>query len=1080
MNLRLEIDSDSTSAEVPVISPRRGEMPSGPWLSALLSVLPTPAAIVDGALGIVAANASLCALLKCSADTLAGAHCLRLLGMQDWDSDPALRQLALETGGSLTRAARIRCSNGTRIMAQFTLARLAAPAEPPLHMLTLRMAPDTWRAPRSLQPITYGAKTPMQSRPVTDLAGRSTSLSLVLPGARRRDDAHHLLERITAAIRRDLRAGAVRTYIVAVSCTLVDDPEGAAAFLATCRALRLAVRERLILMLDELPAELPRERLSAMLELLRPFARKLALSVGSLAALSPPLDTWGLGLLALPAERLADGFRSDPVQLRRRCDALRAAGVALLSRECSTEADTEFARRLHLDFVSYCGDPRRLPRSRLFALSGVEGRTERIPALPHTAIIEATDSGILYVDATHPDQPIVRVNAALLAITGYAEHEVLGRNCRFLQGPDTDPAAVARIRAALRSGEPVRCELLNYRKDGSPFWNQVAISPVRDSDGRIIAFAGTLTDVTLRRKTQEAHDQFVQMLEGIADTVPGFIYQLTRYADGRLAFTYLGRSASSLLGCDPEAPLQPHELLALTLPLDRPRVIQGLRRSAKTLSIVDLEFAVDRPDGERRWLRSRARPVRRANGDVLWNGVTLDVTPEKTARAELTYLRDHDPLTRLPNAQKFHAELADYLHRARARGRSTTLFMLDFAGFHEINDTYGIATGDQILTLITARLQAAFPADSRFYRMQADQFAVLGATAESEESARQIAAAAAGILSAPFAFPDGSINLPARIGLCFETAAPPAPACSATEFAQHADIALHVCKRTARSGISVYSSDVDERLRTQVILKQSLPGAIERCEFELYYQPIVQLRTGRVLGAEALVRWNHPLLGLQTPDSFIPLAEESGLIGPLGEWILRDALGAARRCRAAGLPLAQVSVNVSGVQIAHHSFLHIVQEALAENDVEPRMLELELTETVLIEQSAATSQALCALRQLGVRVALDDFGAGYSSLQYLRHLQVDKLKLDRSFIGNLRPGADGDIAILKAVVSMAHGLDVDLVIEGVETPFQRDLLASIGCEIAQGYLFSRPMPLPELMSLLRENSAARTAAPLLS
>ena len=1077
VNLRLEIESHSAPAEVPVTN-TCGEMPSGQWLSALLTVLPTPAAIVDGALGIVAANASLCALLKCSADTLAGAHCLGLLGMQDWDNDPALRQLPLEAGRSLTRAARIRCSNGTRIMAQFTLARLATPAERPLHMLTLRMARDTWRAPRALQPITYGAKTPLRSRPVTDLAGRSTALSLILPAAQRRDDAHHLLERVTAAIRRDLRAGAVHTYIGAVSCTLLDDPEGARAFLAACRRLRVAVRERLILMLDELPAEVPRERLAAMLELLRPFAQKLALSVGSLAALSSPLDTLGLGLLALPADRLADGFRSDPLQLRRRCDALRAAGVALLGRECSTEADTEFARRLHLDFVSHCSDPRRLPRSRLFALSGVEGRGEQIPALPHTAIIEATDSGILYVDATHPDQPIVRVNPALLAITGYAEHELLGRNCRFLQGPDTDPAAVARIRAALRSGEPVRCELLNYRKDGSPFWNQVAISPVRDSDGGIIAFAGTLTDVTLRRKTQEAHDQFVQMLEGIADTVPGFIYQLTRYAEGRLAFTYLGRSASSLLGCDPDAPLQPHELLALTLPPDRPRVIQGLRRSAKTLSIVDLEFAVDRPDGERRWLRSRARPVRRANGDVLWNGVTLDVTPEKTARAELTYLRDHDPLTRLPNAQKFHAELADYLHEARARGRSTTLFMLDFAGFHEINDTYGIATGDQILTLITARLQAAFPADSRFYRMQADQFAVLGAAAASEDSARQIAAAAAGILSAPFAFPDGSINLPARIGLCFETSDPPAApgACSATEFAQHADIALHVCKRTARSGISVYSSDVDERLRTQVILKQSLPGAIERREFELYYQPIVQLRTGRVLGAEALVRWNHPLLGMQTPESFIPLAEESGLIGPLGEWILRDALGAARRCRAAGLPLAQVSVNVSGVQIAHHSFLHTVQEALAESGVEPHMLELELTETVLIEQSAATSQALCALRQLGVRVALDDFGAGYSSLQYLRHLQVDKLKLDRSFIRNLRPGAHGDMAILKAVVSMARGLDVDLVIEGVENPFQRDLLASIGCEIAQGYLFSRPMPLPELMRLLRENSPARRAA----
>ena len=1077
MNLSLKIESDAELTEA-LVTNAFGDMPSEQWLSALLSALPTPAAILDGALGVVVVNATLRAVLKRSADGPADTHCLTLLGMEGWDSDPELQQLPLEVGRSLSRPVRIRGSNGSLALAEVTLARLAAPVEQPLHLLTLRMARDAWHAPRSQKSIAFGAKTPMRSRPVTDLSGRSLPLSLVLPAAQRGGGAQRLLERVRAAIRRDLRAGSGHTYIVPVPYALLDDTERAAAFLAACRKLRVAVRERLILMLDEPPPDLAHESLVAMLESLRPLAQKLALSLGSLAALSPRLETLGLGLMALPADGLADGFRTDPLQLRRRCDALRAAGIALLSRECATDADTDFARRLHLDFLCHCGDPRRLPRSRLFALSGVEGCSDQVPALPHTAIIEATDSGIVYVDATHPDQPIVRVNPALLAITGYAEHEVLGRNCRFLQGPDTDPAAVARIGAALRSGEPVRCELLNYRKDGTPFWNQVAISPVRDTDGRIVAFAGTLTDVTLRRKTQEAHDQFVQMLDGIADTVPGFIYQLTRYADGRLAFTYLGRSAARLFGFDPDAPLEPHELFALTLPPDRPRVMQSLRRSAETLSSVDLEFAIDRPDGEPRWLRSRARPVRRANGDIVWNGVTLDVTPEKTARAELNYLRDHDPLTRLPNAQKFHAELADYLHDARASGRSATLFMIDFVRFHEINDTYGIAKGDQILTLIAARLHTAFPAGSRFYRLQADQFAALGMGAESEDGARQTAAAAAAILSTPFSFADGSINLSARIGLCFDTADPPASAGarSATEFAQHADIALHVCKRAARPGISLYSSDIDDQLRTQVIVKQSLRGAIERGEFELYYQPIVQLHTGRVLGAEALVRWNHPLFGIQTPESFIPIAEESGLIGPLGEWILRDALRAARRCRAAELPLPQISVNVSGVQIADPAFLQTVKDALADSGVDPRMLELELTETVLIEQTGGTSHALCALRQLGVRVAIDDFGAGYSSLQYLRHLPVDKLKLDRSFIRHLRPGAPGDVAILKAIVSMARGLGVDLVIEGVETPFQRDLLTSIGCEIAQGYLFSRPKPLADLMRLLSEAPSSSTAA----
>jgi len=1077
VNLSLKMKSDSELAET-LVSDAIGGTPSEPWLSALLCALPIPAAIVDAAWGVVAANAALCALLKRPVDGLIGEQCLALLGMEGWDSDPEFGQLPLEFDRNLTKAARIRGSHGSVASAQITLARLAAPAERPLHLLTLRMAQDGWRAPRALRPVTYGTGTPLRSWPVTDLAGRSVPMSLALPAAHRGSGTRRLLQRVTAAVHRDLRDGIAHTYIVPVPYALLDDTGCAAEFLPACRRLGAAVRERLILMIDAPPADPAHERLAAMLESLRPFAQKLGLSLGSLAALSPRLQTLGLGLIALPADCLADGFRTDPLQLRRRCAALRAAGIALLSRECATEADTEFARRLHLDWLCHCSNPGRLPRSRLFALSGVEGRSDPVPALPHTAIIEATDSGIVYVDATHPDQPIVRVNPAMLAITGYAEHELLGRNCRFLQGPDTDRAAVARIGAALRSGDPVRCELVNYRKDGTPFWNQLAITPVRDTNGRIIAFAGALTDVTLRHKTQEAHDQFAQMLEGIAATVPGFIYQLTRHTDGRLAFTYLGRSAAGLFGFDPDAPLEPNELFAMILPADRPRVVQSWRRSAKTLSSVDLEFVIERRDGERRWLRSRARPVRRANGDIAWNGVTLDVTPEKAVRAELNYLRDHDPLTRLSNAQKFHAELADYLHDARASSRSATLFMVDFVRFHEINDTYGTATGDQILTAIAARLRAAFPPGSRVYRMQADQFAVLGAGAESQDGARQIAADAAAILSAPFPLADGSINLAARIGLCHEAADPPvaAGACSATEFAQHADIALHACKRAARPSVSLYSSEIDDQLRTQVIVKQSLRAAIERREFELYYQPIVQLHTGRVLGAEALVRWNHPLLGMQTPDSFIPIAEESGLIGPLGEWILGDALHALRRCRAAGLPLAQISVNVSGVQIADCAFLQTVQGALADSGVDARMLELELTETVLIEQTAETSHVLCALRELGVRIAIDDFGAGYSSLQYLRQLPVDKLKLDRSFIRHLRPGAHADISILKAIVSMARGLGMDLVIEGVETTFQRDLLTSIGCEIAQGYLFGRPKPLTDLMRLLSEVPAPLTSA----
>ncbi len=1070
MRVNFGEQSDPTLEEA-LVTERFGGTPNEHWLQAVLAAVPLPAAIVDEALCLLAANTALCALLDQPDEALIGTSANSLLGLDHRARAPEDGDPLLETAQRGATAARVLRRDGSRVECTVTMARLEVSTERALRLMTL-LEPGKASHERASWGEGSTSASQIHTRTLVDPLGKSLPIVALEPDGECGADALRHIERATALIRRDQRAGATRTYILPVPFALFEDPDLEAACLASCRALPVSVRQCLILMLDELPAALAPERLSAALEALRPFARTLALALTSLDAAPVALEMLPIGLVALAAERLADGYLADPDHLRERCERLRAAGIALFSRNCATQADAEFARRLHVDFICHTADPRSLPRSRLFALSGVRGNSSNVPALPHTAIIEAADSGILYVDATDPYQPIVRVNPAFLALTGYAEHEVLGRNCRFLQGPDTDPATVAHIRTQLRQGKPVRCEILNYRKDGSAFWNQLVISPVRDASGRVIAFASIQTDVTDRHKAQATHQHYQQVLEGISDSMPGFAYQLTQRTDGRREFTYLGRAATALLGLEEDVPLTPQGFFALIVPADRPRLEQSWAQANASLSTLDLEFAIQRPDGERLWLRTRARPVRQQNGDILWNGVMLDVTPEKTAKDELNYLRDHDPLTHLPNAKKFHSELADQMRKARSSGRRAALFMVDFVRFHEINDTFGMSKGDQILTLIAARLHEAFPHGSRFYRLQADQFAVLGNEVFCEESAQQIAATAAPILSAPFVLPGGPINLPARIGLCVDSVetAHAATCETALEFAQRADIALHAAKRAARPGISLYSSDIDDRLRTNVIVKQSLRAAIERHEFELHYQPIVQLSSGRILGAEALVRWNHPLLGMQTPDSFIPIAEESGLIGPLGAWILRDALRAARLCRDAQLPLPQVAVNVSGVQISDPAFLRTVEEALAESGVDPRMLELELTETILIEHSSESAHALSALRRLGVRIAIDDFGAGYSSFRYLRDLPLDKLKVDRGFIRHLQPKADADVSILKAMVAMAQSLGVELVIEGVETPYQRDVLADIGCEIAQGYFFYRPQPLSELMRLLEERS----------
>ena len=1025
------------------------------------------AAIADEAMRLIAVNPEFCVTLAHAHDALIGRHIDDLPGLDSNQTDSTHEVPRSETDRQWVQLTHLRRSGDSSNPASLVVSRLCAPTGRLLHLVMLHTDPRSVR--QLLRSRTANSlKPPIRPHVLFDLQNDPVPLRLIRPHHPEVTNTLGYIEQVAEMIYEVRSEGAHLTLIASIDFALFDSPTLTQLYLDTLRELSTEARQQLVLLLCAPLGISFRPRLIAALEALRPLAGELGLAIPSCNVSAADIQGLRLGLLAVPADGLAEIFRTGPEPLRSLCEHARHAGISLLVQDSASHADAEFARRLSVDYIHYAADLSQLPRSRLFALSGVTGNVAQPPSLPHTAIIEATDIGIVYVDATQYDQPLVRVNPAFLSMTGYTEEEVIGRNCRFLQGPGTDPQTVAQIGAAIRQGEPARCELLNYRKDGAAFWNQLMISPVRDHSGRVIAFSGMLTDITAQREAQAASNRFAEVLEGVAETIPGFVYQIRQRSELDLEFTYLSRSVSAVLGLKEDSTPTPSDVFALALPEDRSRLRDRWQEACTSLTTLDLEFPITTPDGGRRWLRSRARPIRRADGEILWNGLSLDVTPERIAKDELTYLRDHDPLTHLPNSKKFHDQLTAYLLEIRASRNFAALYLIDFVRFHEINDTYGKSIGDVILTMIASRLHEAFPRHNRFFRLQADQFAVLGNEVPSAQAARQIAIAAAGILSAPFDLPAGQINLPARIGLCVDTTrrSVRSETSSALEFAQRADIALHAAKRSPIPGVTLYSTDIDDRLRTNVIVKQSLRGAIERQEFELHYQPIVQISTGRILGAEALVRWNHPVLGMQRPDTFIPIAEESGLIGPLGAWILRDALHAAKVCRTAQSLPPRIAVNVSGVQISDPTFLANVEEALSDTGTDPRLLELELTETFLIAHCTESAHALRALRKLGVRIAIDDFGAGYSSFHYLRHLPVDKLKVDRSFIRHLQPMANGDISILKAMLAMARSLNLEIVIEGVETALQRDILLDIGCDIAQGYFFARPGPLADLVRRL--------------
>jgi EAL domain-containing protein (putative c-di-GMP-specific phosphodiesterase class I) len=291
------------------------------------------------------------------------------------------------------------------------------------------------------------------------------------------------------------------------------------------------------------------------------------------------------------------------------------------------------------------------------------------------------------------------------------------------------------------------------------------------------------------------------------------------------------------------------------------------------------------------------------------------------------------------------------------------------------------------------------------------------------------------------------------------------PSSLADEIVKQSNLALAEAKRAGRGAHRIYAAELDDRERSRVILRQSLQRAVGEEQFLLQYHPLVDLRSGRIVGAEALVRWEHPELGMQQPDRFIPLAEASGLIVPLGRWVLRTALRELSEWARAGIDPPRVSVNISSVQLRDPDFIAAIDEALADTGCDPRRIDFELTESVLIEASSRTLTVLNALKRRGFRLALDDFGTGYSSFQYLRSLPIDKVKIDQAFVRRMAVDSS-DAAIVRAIMTVARSLSLEIVAEGIETLVQRDFLRNEGCPVGQGYFFSLPLPAPAFRELL--------------
>lgn len=543
--------------------------------------------------------------------------------------------------------------------------------------------------------------------------------------------------------------------------------------------------------------------------------------------------------------------------------------------------------------------------------------------------IEATPNGVVMADAADPELPLVYVNTAFLGITGYRRDEVLGRNCRFLQGKDTDAQALAEIRAAIAERREHQVTLLNYRKDGTPFWNQFTVAPVFDLQGRCTHYVGIQQDVTGQRENEE----------------------------------------------------------------------------------------------------------------------------------KLRFQRTHDLLTGLPNRLAFEDRLADDYLLFRHQSRRLAVLVINLDGFKAINDGLGHQMGDRLLQAVGQRLMCWLRPGDLVARLGGDDFGLL-LPEQQEQDIIQAAENLLALLSRPFAIGEHLLHLSASIGISSSGEA----IRESGEFIQHANLAMREAKRQGRNTWQWYGGDINTHIRDHITLRREIQEALELEQFVVYYQPLVDTRTGEVRSLEALVRWQHPVRGLVPPADFIPLAEQTGQIISIGHWVLRQACKDAVIINTGRPFFLPVAVNVSPLNFQRGNFLQDIRQVLQETGMDARLLELEVTEGVLMSGTDKAIELLEAIRELGVRVAIDDFGTGFSSLSYLRQLPINKVKLDRSFIHDITSNTDS-AAIVQGVITMAHHLGLQVVAEGVETLAQQEDLMARGCDLLQGFRFSRPVPLEVFLQL---------------
>ena len=466
----------------------------------------------------------------------------------------------------------------------------------------------------------------------------------------------------------------------------------------------------------------------------------------------------------------------------------------------------------------------------------------------------------------------------------------------------------------------------------------------------------------------------------------------------------------------------------------------------------------------RKWQHEQ---VLRQQVQSLEHAVTTRTEGLEAANRQLRYLATHDALTALPNRVLLEDRLEQSVAHADRDGQQFAVLVFDLDRFKLVNDSLGHRAGDELLVSVARRLSENIRSIDTLARVGGDEFIMVVSPPIEPLEVEQLAQRAIEALQPPITIAGVDVHVSLSVGIAFY----PQDASSAESLIAHADAAMYCAKQRGRNNFQRFAPGMDTGTRERASLESDLHQALALQQFELYYQPKVDTNTGRVHSAEALIRWRHPERGLVSPDQFISIAEESGLIGPIGEWVIREACRQCKRWQLEGLAPLRVAVNVAAAQFRQGDLADLVRRALDDAGLEPTWLELELTESAVMTNPEESVAVLEQLSRMGVLVSVDDFGTGYSSMSYLRRFPIDKLKIDRGFVRDLLTRPD-DASIVQAIISLAHSLRLKVVAEGVETIDQLEYLRAMGCDQYQGYHFSPPLPERAFVELVRERQKA--------